>query len=192
MSEQTTPKADHLVQFGDIPVEQRKHGEKRVWHYLGSDLNEYLRMGRICMSNLWNYFDMVTQEPYGPAYRRTMSEKVAKLALGFEHLRRDGQTELEFPEEFPKVDPEQARGFTSDYNCLVQFGVLERAVRDGKSYYSLTEFGQRFANNQVPSDKRIILHNRNVLKRDGRTFLSQVITEDLPHRWWEKDAQSNV
>lgn len=114
------------------------------WKYLGNDLAECVKFAVLVQSRGERFYDPLTADVAG-VHRAILDKPMIRLLVAMEHYHQYQEREVfEYPNDFPKVSPNAARGFSTNYNYLVHFGLLDKKNVDGEVVYWVTDLGREF------------------------------------------------
>lgn len=176
-----------------IPMDKIKlesSGDRHVWYYTGCNLAEYTAAGKLVMGTTDKFYDVVTRRPEG-ANRIDFDGHLGLLLVGCVQLyERDGQDTFVYSNrDFPRVDPDEQRGFTTNYNYLAHFGFFTKPKR---GTYVLTRKAIDFYYHGTTCPDYVIVSEDKVLREGpSNTRLSDVNNvQDLKENpfWWEAYA----
>lgn len=160
-------------------------GPRHVWYYKGNDLAEYIRAAQLVMHSSDKFYDVITGRAEG-AHRVEFDGRLGLLLVGLVQIALEtGKDTFNYPADFPKVDPDEARGFTTNYNYLYHFGLCERPSR---GVYKLTKTAYAAYYGESIPDYVIVNGDKVLFTGSANTKLSDVNNiEDLKNNpyWWE-------
>ncbi len=118
------------------------------WQYIGNDLAECIRFAKRVQSGGDHFFDPLTMEVTG-AHHTILSKGMVLLLAAMDHYHRFNDVKtMSYPTGFPFLSEQAARGFTTNYNYLVHFGLLAKSPgeknHDGCVHYWVTDHGREF------------------------------------------------
>lgn len=121
---------------------------KICWKYLGNNLAECIRFAKKVQSSGDHFFDPLTMEVTG-AHRAVLSKGMVTLLAAMDHYHRFNDIKtMSYPTGFPYLSGHAARGFSTNYNYLIHFGLLAKSPgeknSDGCVHYWVTDTGRDF------------------------------------------------
>jgi hypothetical protein len=119
---------------------------KPCWKYFGNNLEECVQFARQVQAAGEKFYDPLTDDVRS-AHRAILDKYMIRLLVAMEHYRLyQEREEFVYPNDFPKVSPEAARDFSTNYNYLVHFGLLAKGnkVGVGGVVYWVTNLGRAF------------------------------------------------
>lgn len=140
----TTPEGNLTELDFDCRVTKESRFGFDCWVYLGSDFDELIAFSRKAQSYGERFYDPLTADVAG-AHHAILDKQMVRLVLAMQHYHQFNDYEqMAYPNDFPVISPRAARGFSTNYNYLVHFGLLGKVHRDGEVYYWVTDLGRRF------------------------------------------------
>jgi len=177
-----------FVDAGFRPEQTRlvSNGAQHVWYYVGNDLEGYVRHADVVLGTPDKFFDFATRRPCG-MNRMEIDGAMALLLTALVQLSREtGKEVFNYPNDFPKVQPQLARGFTTNYNYLAHFGLC---IKDGRGKYRVSQLGFDFFDGIRPCSEYVICNEDRVLRQGGEVFIHELLDdiEDIRVEplWWE-------
>jgi hypothetical protein len=114
------------------------------WKYFGNDLEECVQFARQVQGAGEKYYNPLTDDVRS-AHRAILDKYMIRLLVAMEHYRLYQDRDMfVYPNDFPKVSPGAARDFSTNYNYLVHFGLLNKKHEDGEVIYWVTTLGRAF------------------------------------------------
>jgi hypothetical protein len=173
-------------------IELRQDGARPVWHYKGESLPEAITFARTCIQAGDTFFDPLTNRPFG-SHLATLTAGQIRLLLAMHQAQvHDKLSSLKYPEQMPFLRKSDARGFSTNYNYLMHFGLANKKKVDGGTYWFVTTEGRQFCEGTVPTYQFLINQGSEVIRYGPKiTFAKQLLPEiDTLRRnplWWRKD-----
>lgn len=174
-----------------IPAEKtelRTTGTQHVWYYLGNDLQEYVRHADVVLGTSDKFYDYANRRP-GGAHLKDMDAPMALLLTAMCQITRaTGKEVFVYPKDFPIVQPNLARGFSTNYNYLKHFGMCSKPT---SGQYQVTPFGFKWFDGLVSCPEYVICSGENVLREsESRLYVHDLLGDIEQIReeplWWEE------
>jgi hypothetical protein len=128
----------------DCLVSQVSINGTTCWKYVGNNLQECILFARKVQAAGEKFYDPLTDN-IQHAHRAILDAPMVRLLVAMYHYELYQDREMfEYPKDFPKVSPGAARGFSTNYNYLVHFGLLGKKNQDGEVVYWVSDLGQKF------------------------------------------------
>lgn len=114
------------------------------WVYIGNSLSDCVDFAKLVRRHGEWFFDPLTAEVSG-VHRATLDREMVRLLAAMSHYQDfNDYTTMVYPGDFPVVTSRAARGFTTNYNYLVHFGLLGKEHREDAVHYWVTDKGREF------------------------------------------------
>ena len=186
MSKLTTKQFPYPVEFID----------DRGWKYLGNDCAELAACAEIVreagekLVTPWN-------ESVRLANKTSLDMGMVLFLIALEQQQVYlGLEWIRYPTQFPRVQPQQARGFSSNYSYLVHFDLIEKDGPHNALDYRVTEKGVNFLSGKIACSEFVLNRGRLVLDESeaqaritdyfARRYLDAFAESPL---WWEEEAE---
>lgn len=174
--------------FTPDETELKSTGNQHVWYYKGNSLEGYVRHCDVILGTSDKFYDYANRRP-GGANRIEIDGAMALLLTAMcQIVKEEGKTIFHYPNDFPVVQPNLARGFSTNYNYLQHFGLCGKTAR---AQYFVTKLGFDWFDGVASCPEYVICNGENVLRTsDEKIFVHELLSdiEDIRNEplWWRK------